>query len=100
LPSRREGLPGAVVEAMAMQVPIVASDLPEVREVVDDSTAILVPPESPERLARAIASVLRDRNGAASRAEAARQRFLEHFTVQNTARQMVEFYERALAAAR
>jgi len=100
LPSRREGLPGAVVEAMAMQVPIVASDLPEVREVVDDSTAILVPPESPERLARAIASVLRDRNAAASRAEAARQRFLEHFTVQNTARQMVEFYERALAAAR
>lgn len=99
LPSRREGLPGAVIEAMAMEAPIVASDLPEVREVVDNAIALLVPPDAPDRLAEALAGALLRREEAANRARAARRRFLDYFTVQMTARQMVEFYRRVLPDA-
>jgi glycosyltransferase involved in cell wall biosynthesis len=97
LPSRREGLPGAVLEAMALEAPVVASDLPEVREVVGREQAVLVPPESPERLADAVLEVLQDSADVHARVASARDRFLDVFTVTTVARQMRNFYDRALA---
>jgi glycosyltransferase involved in cell wall biosynthesis len=99
LPSRREGLPGAVIEAMALEAPIVATDLPEVREVVSEEHAVLVPPESPDRLAGAVLDVLGAPIDASHRAAAARARFLEVFTVARTADQMRNFYDRALGSS-
>jgi glycosyltransferase involved in cell wall biosynthesis len=100
-PSRWEGLPGAVLEAMALEAPIVASDIPPVREVVGHrDLALLVAPERPDELARAIAETLLHPDEAAARARAARQRFLERFTLDRTAEAMLAFYERAAAAAR
>jgi glycosyltransferase involved in cell wall biosynthesis len=58
---RTEVLPLAVLEAMAMGVPVVASDVGGVREVVHDGrTGLLVPPEDPARLAEALLRVLTD----------------------------------------
>ena len=100
IPSRWEGLPGALLEAMALEAPIVASDLPAMREaVVDGLTATLVPPGDPGELADAMVGVLEDTAGAAVRARAARESFLERFTIDAVADQMVSFYERALTAA-
>jgi glycosyltransferase involved in cell wall biosynthesis len=97
LPSRREGLPGAILEAMAMSAPVVASDLPTVREVVPDNRfAMLVRPENPIELGKAIASVLADRAGATQRAAAARARFERHFDITAVSRAMLNFYARAL----
>ncbi|MFA4986782.1 MAG: glycosyltransferase family 4 protein [Candidatus Brocadiia bacterium] len=54
-PSRWEGLPYAIMEAMAAGVPVVAADVNGVREVVlNGVTGMLVPPENPEALASAI----------------------------------------------
>ena len=100
-PSRWEGLGSVLIEAMALEAPIVASDLPAVREVVRaGEDALLVPPADPTSLARAIEACLADRAAAAARAAAARQRFLDHFEIGPVADQTVAFYGRALTAAR
>jgi glycosyltransferase involved in cell wall biosynthesis len=99
-PSRWEGLPGGVLEAMALEVPIVASDIAPVREVLGDTgCGLLVPPDDVDALAAALLSVLRDPAIAAGGASAAagRQRFLDHFTTEKVAKEMLRFYERATA---
>jgi glycosyltransferase involved in cell wall biosynthesis len=99
LPSRWEGLPGALLEAMALEAPIVASDLPMVREAVTDGlTARLVPVDQPAALAGAIVDVLGDRGGVADRAARARVAFLDRFTIERAADGMVELYRRAMSS--
>jgi glycosyltransferase involved in cell wall biosynthesis len=97
VPSRWEGFGSVLLEAMALEAPIVASDLPAVREVVGDDAALLVPPDRPDALAAAVTAVLADPDGAARRAARARERFLATFTIDRVADGMAGFYRRALA---
>jgi glycosyltransferase involved in cell wall biosynthesis len=75
--SLEEGLPNAVMEAMAAGVPVIATAVGGVPELVEDGvTGLLVPPGDPGALARAIAVVsadpaLRARLGRAARARVA-----------------------------
>lgn len=101
LPSRWEGLGSVLLEAMALEAPIVATALPAVEEVVSHrDTAVLVPVEDPIALADAIYAVLKDGDTASEMARRARDRFAEHFTIDRIADEMVAFFERALAGAR
>lgn len=53
LPSYREGVPTVLLEAMAMQKPIITTDVPGCREVVaDGENGFLVPAKDPQALAR------------------------------------------------
>ena len=62
LPSHTEGLPNAALEALAMEVPVLATDVGGTPEVIADGvTGRLVPARSPQRLADAIGSFVRDR---------------------------------------
>jgi glycosyltransferase involved in cell wall biosynthesis len=76
LPSYYEGLPMSVIEAMLSGLPVVASDLPGIREqVVPEVTGLLVPPRDAAALAAALGRVVRDpalraAMGAAGRARA------------------------------
>jgi glycosyltransferase involved in cell wall biosynthesis len=98
LPSRWEGLGSVLLEAMALEAPIVASDLPTTREVLSDGlSARLVPPQEPGLLARAILDVLADIPSAQSRARTARTRFLDRYTTERVSREMLDFYRRSLA---
>jgi glycosyltransferase involved in cell wall biosynthesis len=72
--SRHEGQPNTVQEAMACGCPLVVSDIPEHREILDAASALLVPPGSPERIAEALCAVLADRAAAEARARAASER--------------------------
>lgn len=99
-PSRREGLPGAVIEAMALEAPIVASDLPAIEEVVGPGTALLVPVGDAPALAEAVATTLADSVAARERARSARRRFEQHFTIERAVDGMTAFYERATAPGR
>jgi glycosyltransferase involved in cell wall biosynthesis len=61
LPSYREGLPRSILEAMAMELPVVATDIRGCREaVVDGQTGLIVPPRNSEKLADALDRLLAD----------------------------------------
>ncbi len=73
LASHHEGLPIAVMEAMALGLPIIATDVGGLAElVVDRVHGRLVPPRRPDRLAAAIVELLTDDDQRASAASAAR----------------------------
>jgi glycosyltransferase involved in cell wall biosynthesis len=82
LSSRTEGTPMVLLEAMAAGTPIVATRVGGVPDMLAEHTALLVSPESPVELARAIREVFRDRAAASQRAHAARLRLeMEHGVV-------------------
>ena len=90
LPSRSEGTPLTVLEAMACGLPVVATrvgGLPEV--VVEGKTGHLVPPEDPAALAEAILTVWRDPGVGQAMGRTGRQRAEDRFNV----RRMVADYE-------
>jgi glycosyltransferase involved in cell wall biosynthesis len=73
LPSRYEGLPTAIVEAMICGIPVVATSVNSVPDLVlPGSTGLLVPPQRPRLLAAAIRFLLDSPEAAARMAEAAR----------------------------
>ena len=98
-PSLWEGAGGTLLEAMALECPVVVSRLPVLLESVDDSMAELVSPGDEGDLARGLIDVLADRSAAAERARAARIRFEREFTIQISARRMADLYSRVAATA-
>lgn len=70
--SRLYTSPMKLFEYMASGKPIVASDVPSLREILDESMAVLVKPDDPEALARGIAQAAEDPARASALAEKAR----------------------------
>ena len=96
LPSRFEGFPLSILEAMLAGVPVVASDVGSVAEaVLDGETGILVPPEDPGALAEAIRTLVSDAELRAGMGRRARERALL-FSPARMARQFEELYEEIL----
>ncbi|HVM59158.1 MAG TPA: glycosyltransferase family 4 protein [Candidatus Paceibacterota bacterium] len=60
--SARFTSPMKLFEYLASGTPVVASDVPSVREVLDESTALFVAPDDPEALAHGVERVLNDSN--------------------------------------
>ena len=78
---------------MASGVPIVASDLPALREVISENTAYLVTPDSPDALAQVVIEVLRDPQEAARRAQGA-LRAVAEYTWESRAEKILQFLQR------
>ncbi len=92
LSSAWEGMPLALAEAMAMEKPVVATDAGGVGELVGE-TGILVPPHSPEQLARAMCSVMiKDEEARQAQGRAARQRIEQNFSMESRAADYEAFY--------
>lgn len=73
--------PGAIREAMAMKLPVVASNVDGIPEMImDGETGYLVPPEEPEQLAEAIIALLGDENKMRTMGERGYARVQQHFT--------------------
>ncbi len=93
LPSYREGIPGACMEAAAMMRPVVASDIRGCREVVlDGDTGLLVPPRNVPRLVAAIERLYADRKLGAQMGERARQHIVQNFNHKDVCSRLCEFY--------
>lgn len=81
-PATREGLGVSLLQASSCEVPIVASRVGGIPEVVEDGvTGVLVPPENPEALAAAITQLLKDPDGARQMGCRGRERIRAKFTV-------------------
>jgi glycosyltransferase involved in cell wall biosynthesis len=82
-PSRAEALPTTLIEAMAAGVPVLATAVGGVPElVIDGRTGVLVsPPPTRDRLAEALAALLRDHPRRQALASAGRRRYEERFTI-------------------
>jgi len=81
-PARREGLGVVLLQASASGVPVVASKVGGIPEaVVHEENGLLVPPEDPAALARAVSSLLADEDRARAMGERGRDRIREHFSV-------------------
>jgi glycosyltransferase involved in cell wall biosynthesis len=95
--SYREGLSGALLEAMAAGKPIVATGIVENRELVaDGETALLVPPGAPTAVADAVVALLRDPERAAALGRAARADAVDRFSLDRMVENFQAFYESAL----
>jgi glycosyltransferase involved in cell wall biosynthesis len=97
--SEYEGTPNAVLEAMAMETPIVATDVGGTRELVGDRVhALLVPPRDPDSLAGAIDAALSDPAAARHRAVAARRRVEMELSFPARTRALESVYEELMQA--
>jgi len=96
-PSLYEGLPGAVIEAMALGVPVVASDIDPVRETVEvGHSAVLVTPASSDELATAIERLLEDPVTAERLGRRGREIFEARFTLEQSMARVLSFYQQAV----
>ncbi len=83
LPSRSEGFSNAIVEAMAASLPVVATNVGGNAEAVKDGiSGLIVPPEDPEALSAAIASLLSDPARANAMGTAGRALVADNFTTE------------------
>ena len=100
LSSREEGIPNALLEAMAAGRPCVVTRVGGNAEVLDDGrTGWLVPPEHPTALAEALAATLDDPAEARRRGDAARAAMLAERSIDAMVRRHEDFYHRALGLA-
>jgi glycosyltransferase involved in cell wall biosynthesis len=82
LPSHWEGMPSALIEAMRARLPIVATAVGGVPELIrSEKEGLLIPPGDAAALAEAIHRALHERSASAGWARAARERFEERFSV-------------------
>jgi glycosyltransferase involved in cell wall biosynthesis len=100
LTSDSEGMPLALVEAMAAARPVVASRVGGVPEVVVDGvTGIVFPAGDREALAGALAGLLADPERRRAMGEAGRRRYEERYTLERMAAAYASLYHRALEDA-
>jgi glycosyltransferase involved in cell wall biosynthesis len=101
MPSLYEGLPCAIVEAMASGVPVVATAVNSVPEVViPGRTGLLVRPRDARSIAQAVAYVLDHPEAAERMVRAAREGLGDRFRPETLGRDLMEVYDQALSAGR
>ncbi len=101
LPTYREGLPNVLLEAGAMERPVVATRVTGCVDAVRDGvTGILVPPRDPARLAEAIGGLLRDPDRRAKMGAAARRYVTAEFSEERVTARLLAEYRRLLEESR
>jgi len=98
LSSRAEGLPMVLLEAMAACIPIVATRVGGVPDLLSPAEAMLVPPDNPAALAAAIRAAIDDPAATSSRAKAARLRQQSEFDVGPWSARYESVYRELIAA--
>jgi glycosyltransferase involved in cell wall biosynthesis len=97
LPSyANEGVPQAIMQAMAMGLPVISTTIGAISDaVVDGTTGLLLPPNQPETLAIAIDSLITDPERLKNYGLAARQRAETHFSLDGMINAMESVFQAA-----
>lgn len=98
IPSRAESFPYIVLEAAAAALPMLASNVGGIPEIVAGTDTALLPPGDPHALARAMLEVLDDPAAAQARAERLQQAVAERFTVTAMTDAVLDLYASAWAS--
>jgi len=97
LPSYREGLPQCMLEAAACGLPLIATDVPGCREIVEDGiNGLLIPPRNSAALAEAIAHLDRNRAQCRVLGDASRRKVLQDFDEKTILRMTLNVYREIL----
>ena len=100
VPSRMESLPTTVKEAFYLNVPVVATNVGGIPELVkDNETGMLVPSENPDKLADAVNELLSDRQKAKRLANNGNKFVKNHMTWDIILPKYIQFYEDLLATS-
>lgn len=95
-----EGLPTVILESIAAGIPVIATDIPGNKEVIEDGvTGRLVPPEDPQALTAAIVDALRSPDLTQVMARNARQIADSRFAIRTIAAQYVTLFQRLMGEA-
>ena len=101
LPSFAEGVPVVLMEAMAMEVPCVASRITGIPELIEDGVSgLLVPPADEHALAGAIIRLMDEEDLSRRLGRAARERVLADYQLETNLVQLVDLFRRRLGDAR
>lgn len=94
LPSLNEGLPMALLEAQAARIPVVATRVGAMPDVVEDRvTGILVSPKDPQAIAEAIIMILSDKKFASDIAHKGFERVRDHFSSEKMGDKYIAIYK-------
>jgi glycosyltransferase involved in cell wall biosynthesis len=97
LPSLSEGMPNAVLEAMSFGVPVLATAVGGVPEVVQNGNAIMVPPNDPGALAQSMIELLKQDALRRSMGLKGKQSLHPRFTPEKRVQRIVGLYEELLS---
>jgi glycosyltransferase involved in cell wall biosynthesis len=93
LPSRWEGMPNALLEAMACGLPCVATRVSGSEDIITDGVnGLLVEPERPEEMAHALRHMLEDADFAARLGQEGRKTVVDHYQLTNIVEQCLAAY--------
>ncbi len=99
VPSHSEGSPNVVLEAMAAGLPIAASAVGGIPEILEEGvTGLMVPPRNPEAMAKAIFRLLSEADLRRRLGGAGRARAESNYTLEAYRRALVRFYQETLAS--
>lgn len=95
MPSTQEALGTSIIEAMAMRVPVVASNVGGIPELVQDRvTGLLTPPGDVEGVMKGIRRIIEDRTSTAAMVDRAYRSVAANYSVSRMIDQLQIFYER------
>lgn len=100
LPSLWEGFPNVIMEAMAHGVPVVATDVGGVKELVTPESGTLVPPGDPKALAEGIEKTICNLDEAHRRAQIASAVVRREYSIERTVQMTASLYEKLARAAK
>jgi len=93
LPSRWEGLPMVILEAMSRGMSIIATKVGGIPELIENGKeGILISPEDSETLARAISSLLKNEELQEKLSQAAYEKVRENYSIETYSAKMLDFY--------
>lgn len=95
LPSRGEGMSNALLEAMSMELAVITTHVSGTIDVVDDENdALVVPPDSPDALARRMSDVIHNRELVRDLGLRARAKVMSRFSLTSVSQRYSELYSR------
>jgi glycosyltransferase involved in cell wall biosynthesis len=96
--SHREGLPLAVLEAMMVGLPVVATSVGDIPNVVTEETGVVVPPHRPELLAAALEELLKNPEKRQAMGRAAQLRAQNEYSVDAWMKRHLDLYNKVLSS--